>query len=97
MYKSILKRLLDFTAALLGLLVLSPLLLIVIIALFIANNGKPFFLQERPGKDERIFKVIKFKSMNDKRDADGNLLPDAERLTKMGKFLRKTEITLPFR
>ena len=92
MYASLFKRPLDFTAALLGLLVLSPLFLIVTIALAFANKGKPFFFQERPGKDEKIFRVIKFKSMNDKRDSDGKLLPDVDRLTKMGKFIRKTSL-----
>ncbi len=92
MYRKYIKRTLDFTAALLGLLILSPLFLIVTIALAIANSGKPFFFQERPGKDEKIFRVIKFKSMNDRRDAAGNLLSDAERLTKTGKFVRKTSL-----
>ncbi|MBW7840824.1 MAG: sugar transferase, partial [Chitinophagaceae bacterium] len=80
MYQSFFKRLIDFTAALLGLLILSPLFAVVTVALYIANSGKPFFFQERPGRNERIFRVIKFKSMNDRRDAAGNLLPDAERL-----------------
>lgn len=92
MYKNYLKRVLDFLAAFFGLLILSPIFIIVTIALFIANQGKPFFFQERPGKDERIFKIIKFKSMNDKKDKDGNLLPDAERLTKVGSFVRKTSL-----
>lgn len=92
MYKIYLKRPFDFLAALFGLLILSPIFIIVTIALFFANQGKPFFFQERPGKDERIFKIIKFKSMNDKKDKDGNLLPDAERLTKVGSFVRKTSL-----
>src|SRR5690554_715567 len=92
MYKNYLKRIIDFLAAFFGLLLLSPIFIVVTIGLFIANNGKPFFFQERPGKDERIFKIIKFKTMNDKKDAQGNLLPDAERLTKMGAFVRKTSL-----
>lgn len=92
MYKHFFKRLLDFCAAFFGLLVLSPLFLIVMLGLAIANNGRPFFFQKRPGKDEKIFKVIKFKSMNDKTDARGELLPDAERLTSIGQFVRKTSL-----
>ena len=92
MYKSYLKRLFDFLAALLGLLVLSPLFILASIALFLANQGKPFFLQKRPGKNGRIFTIIKFKTMNDKKDAQGNLLSDAERLTPVGAFVRKTSL-----
>src|SRR5690606_14788569 len=92
MYKNYLKRLFDFLAALIGLLLLSPIFIIVMIGLFFANGGKPFFLQERPGKNQRIFKIIKFKTMNDKKDAQGNLLPDADRLTKIGSFVRKTSL-----
>jgi undecaprenyl phosphate N,N'-diacetylbacillosamine 1-phosphate transferase len=92
MYKNGLKRLLDFILALIGLLVLSPVIIFVTIALFFANNGKPFFFQKRPGKNERIFSIIKFKSMNDRKDADGNLLPDRKRLTKVGSFVRKTSL-----
>lgn len=92
MYKNYLKRPFDFLAALFGLIILSPIFILVTIALTIANQGKPFFFQERPGLNEKIFKIIKFKSMNDKKDADGNLLPDAERLTKVGSFVRKTSL-----
>lgn len=92
MYASFFKPLLDFMAALLGLLLLSPIFILVTIALIFANQGKPFFYQSRPGKNERIFKIIKFKTMNDRRDAKGNLLPDAERLTKMGQFVRKNSL-----
>ncbi len=92
MYKAYFKRILDFSIALLGLLILSPLLLFVIIGLTIANNGKPFFFQLRPGKDGKIFKIVKFKTMNDKKDNKGNLLPDAKRLTKIGSFVRKTSL-----
>src|SRR5690606_34358869 len=92
MYKTYFKRLFDFLAAFFGLLILSPIFILVTIALYFANQGKPFFFQARPGKDERIFKIIKFKSMNDKTDANGNLLPDVERLTPMGAFVRKTSL-----
>ncbi len=92
MYKSFFKRLIDFTAALLGLLVLSPVFLLITAALTIANRGKPFFIQERPGKGERIFKIIKFKTMNDRKDSKGELLPDSKRLTKVGSFIRKTSL-----
>ena len=92
MYKSFFKRLFDFLAAFFGLLVLSPLFIVVMIGLYVANQGKPFFFQARPGLNERIFKIIKFKTMNDKKDAQGNLLPDADRLTKIGAFVRKTSL-----
>lgn len=92
MYLNFFKRLIDFLAAFFGLLLLSPIFIVVMIALFVANQGKPFFFQERPGKHARIFKIIKFKSMNDKKDKEGNLLPDAERLTKVGSFVRKTSL-----
>lgn len=92
MYKNILKPIFDFLAAFLGLLVLSPIFLIVTLGLAIANNGKPFFFQLRPGKNEKIFKIIKFKSMNDKKDPNGDLLPDAERMTRIGSFVRKTSL-----
>jgi undecaprenyl phosphate N,N'-diacetylbacillosamine 1-phosphate transferase len=92
MYKNFFKPTLDFLVALIGLLVLSPIFLFVMIALTIANNGKPFFFQKRPGKNEKIFSIIKFKTMNDKKDAEGNLLSDAERLTPIGAFVRKTSL-----
>lgn len=92
LYRTFLKRLIDFTVALLALLVLSPVFVVVTICLFIANNGKPFFVQPRPGKKEIIFRIIKFKTMNDKRDAEGHLLPDGQRLTTVGKFVRKTSL-----
>lgn len=93
MYRSFFKRFLDFWIALIALICLSPLLFLVIIWLYFANKGAGvFFTQERPGKDARIFKVIKFKTMTDERDFDGNLLPDAQRLTKVGKFVRSTSI-----
>ena len=93
MYKHFFKRFLDFWISLVVLIYISPILLVVTIWLHFANKGAGvFFLQERPGKDARIFKVIKFKTMTDERDADGNLLPDAARLTKVGKFVRSTSI-----
>ena len=93
MYKKFFKRFLDVVISLVALIVISPILLLVIIWLHFANKGAgAFFLQERPGKDAKIFKVIKFKTMTDERDADGNLLPDAQRLTKVGKFVRSTSI-----
>ena len=92
MYKYFFKRILDFFAALIGFILLSPVFIIVMIGLFFANNGKPFFFQTRPGKNERLFKIIKFKTMNDKKDTIGQLLPDSERLTKIGAFVRKTSL-----
>ena len=92
MYKNFFKPTLDFLVALIGLLVLLPIFLFVMIGLAIANNGKPFFFQKRPGKNEKIFSIIKFKTMNDKKDAEGNLLSDAERLTPIGAFVRKTSL-----
>ncbi|OJX49484.1 MAG: sugar transferase [Flavobacterium sp. 38-13] len=92
MYKSFFKRVIDFMAALVGLLILSPIFILVTIGLFFANQGKPFFFQVRPGKGEKEFKIVKFKTMNDKKDKNGNLLPDAKRLTKIGSFVRKTSM-----
>ena len=92
MYKNYFKRLFDFTAALVGLLLLSPLFILVTIGLLFANQGQPFFFQTRPGKNEKLFRIVKFKTMNDKRDSDGNLLSDAERLTRIGRFVRKTSL-----
>lgn len=93
MYKYGIKRFFDFVIALLGLVVLSPLLFVVTIWLHFANKGAGvLFTQERPGKDERIFKLYKFKSMTDERDSEGNLLPDGERLTPVGRFIRKTSL-----
>ena len=92
-YQNYIKRVLDFVFALLLLILLSPLLLVVTIWLYFANKGAgAFFTQERPGKDEKIFKLYKFKSMTDERDADGNLLPDADRITRAGRFVRSTSI-----
>ena len=93
MYKHFFKRLIDFTIALVALSIIWPFLLIVTIWLHFANKGAgAFFFQERPGKDGKIFKVIKFKTMTDERDAEGNLLPDEARLTKVGTFVRSTSI-----
>ena len=93
MYKHFFKRLLDFWISLIVLIIISPILLLVTIWLHFANKGAgALFYQERPGKDGRIFKVIKFKTMTDERDADGNLLPDEVRLTKVGRFVRSTSI-----
>ena len=92
MYKTTIKPNLDFFAALFGLILLSPIFVIVTLLLATANNGKPFFFQTRPGENERLFSIIKFKTMNDKKDKNGKLLPDAERLTAVGKFVRKTSL-----
>ena len=92
MYKHFFKRFFDFFIALIGLLVLLPIFIIVTIGLYFANQRKPFFFQARPGKDERIFNIIKFKTMNDKKDPNGNFLSDAERLTPIGSFVRKTSL-----
>ena len=93
MYSNFFKRLIDFTLSLIGLIFISPIFIFVWIWLTIANRGAgAFFFQERPGKDEKIFRVIKFKTMNDRKDASGNLLPDAQRLTKVGKFVRSTSL-----
>lgn len=93
MYRHFFKRLFDFVIALIGFIIISPLFLLLWIWLSIANKGAgAFFLQERPGKDEKIFKVIKFKTMNDRRDENGNLLPDSERLTKIGRFVRSLSL-----
>lgn len=93
MYKHFFKRFLDFCISLVALICISPILLIITIWLHFANKGAgAFFFQERPGKDAKIFKVIKFKTMTDERDADGKLLPDALRLTKVGKVVRSTSI-----
>lgn len=93
MYKNFFKRVLDLLISLFALIIISPILLVVTVWLHFANKGAgAFFFQERPGKDAKIFKVIKFKTMTDERDAEGNLLPDAQRLTKVGKFVRSTSI-----
>lgn len=92
MYKNFFKRLFDFSAALIGLVLISPVFLFVLLGLYFANKGKPFFFQLRPGKDEKLFHIIKFKTMTDEKDAEGNVLPDAQRLTALGSFVRKTSL-----
>ena len=92
MYRFFFKPAFDFIIATLALVFCSPLLLFVAIVLCYANNGNPLFFQLRPGKNGQLFKIIKFKTMNDKKDSEGNLLSDGERLTKIGKFVRKTSL-----
>ncbi|SOC80311.1 Sugar transferase involved in LPS biosynthesis (colanic, teichoic acid) [Salinimicrobium sediminis] len=92
MYRRYWKPLIDFLIAFTALIFLSPFLLFFIFLLALANGGNPFFLQRRPGKQGEIFRIIKFKTMTDARDAEGNLLPDSERLTAVGKFVRKTSV-----
>ena len=92
MYKLFIKLIIDFTIALFLLMVLSPIIVITIIGLCFANQGKPFFFQLRPGLNGKIFKIIKFKTMKDKKESEGNLLSDAKRLTKVGAFVRKTSL-----
>jgi len=92
MYKLYFKRLFDIFSAFLVLLICSPVFLILTGLLYFSNNGSPFFIQSRPGNNCRVFRLIKFKTMNDRRGADGFLLPDAQRLTAFGKFIRKTSL-----
>ena len=93
LYMSLVKRPIGFLGALAALILLSPVFLATIVLLFFANKGAGvFFTQDRPGKNEKIFKALKFKTMTDDRDAEGNLLPDADRLTPIGKFVRSTSI-----
>jgi lipopolysaccharide/colanic/teichoic acid biosynthesis glycosyltransferase len=92
MYKLIFKLWIDLIVALIGLLLLSPIFLLITIGLILINQGNPFFIQTRPGRNGKLFKIIKFKTMNDKKDSDGNLLSDKKRLTKIGKFVRKTSL-----
>ena len=92
MYKSLFKRIIDIILSFCMLTALSPIFLIVYVSLAIANGGKAFFVQKRPGKNEKIFEIIKFKSMNDKKDNNGELLPDADRITPVGSFVRKTSL-----
>ncbi len=88
-YQNIIKRVLDLSIAIVALIMLSPIFFIVFIALLISNNGKVFFFQTRPGKNEIPFDIIKFKSMNDNKDSNGNLLPYDQRVTQLGQFIRK--------
>lgn len=92
MYRKFIKPIFDILTAILALLVFSPIFLIVTLCLFFSNKGTPFFFQKRPGKKEKIFKIIKFKTMTDQKDSQGVLLPDAERLTSIGKIVRKTSL-----
>ena len=92
MYRNYLKRLMDFTLGVIGTIGAMPILIPTGILLAIANRGTPFFIQKRPGKNGKIFTIVKFKTMNDRKDAEGNLLPDHIRLTKIGKIVRKTSI-----
>jgi lipopolysaccharide/colanic/teichoic acid biosynthesis glycosyltransferase len=92
MYRNFFKRLFDIIISLTGFIVFIPFFIIITVLLIFLNDGKPFFVQNRPGKNEKIFKLLKFKTMTDKKDKDGQLLPDAERLTKIGKFIRKTSL-----
>ena len=92
MYRNCLKRVFDFVLSLTALIVLSPFLLIFTVLGAIKMKGNPFFTQERPGKDEKIFKLLKFRTMTEEKDQDGNYLPDEQRLTKYGKWLRSTSI-----
>jgi len=91
-YKNYLKRLFDLLISFFVFIITLPLLLVVIFSLFMANSGKVFFVQSRPGKDEKIFNIIKFKTMKENKDVDGNLLPDEKRLTTIGKLIRKLSI-----
>ena len=92
MYKTYIKGILDFSIAFVGFLIVLPVVLIITLVLVIINNGKPFFFQTRPGKNEKLFKIVKFKTMNDKKDENGQLLPDENRITFLGKMLRKTSL-----
>lgn len=92
MYRHFFKRILDFIAASIGFVLLLPVFIVVTVLLFFANQGKPFFIQPRPGKNCKVFSIIKFKTMNDKKDVNGKLLHDSERLTAIGKFVRKTSL-----
>lgn len=92
MYRIFIKRTLDIILSFAILALSSPLLIIIFVLLYIANKGQAFFIQRRPGKDSKIFEIIKFKSMNDNKDPYGKLLPDGERITKVGQFVRKTSL-----
>ena len=92
MYRNFFKRVFDFVLSLMALIILSPVFVVLILLGAIIMRGNPFFLQDRPGKDEKIFKLIKFRSMSNKKDKDGNLLPDKQRITRYGEFIRSTSI-----
>jgi len=92
LYRNFLKPFLDFIISLTAFIILSPLFILIILMLFIVNRGSPFFIQMRPGKNQKGFRLIKFKTMNDEKDVEGNILPDSERLTPVGKLIRKTSL-----
>jgi lipopolysaccharide/colanic/teichoic acid biosynthesis glycosyltransferase len=92
MYRVFFKRLIDFLLSLIMLIILSPIILIIYIFLFFANNGQVFFVQDRPGQDEKTIRIFKFKTMNENKDENGQLLPDANRLTSVGRFVRSTSM-----
>jgi len=92
MYKNIFKRVIDFIFAMVGILVLFPIFIVAFVALYFSNKGQPFFYQERPGRYGNVFKIIKFKTMTDQKDVNGNLLPDNLRITTFGKLVRKTSV-----
>jgi len=91
-YRHYFKRIIDLIAAGIMMIIFSPVFLLITICLFFANRRKPFFIQKRPGRDEKIFSILKFKTMNDKRDVHGKLLPDEKRITAIGRFIRKTSL-----
>ncbi len=92
MYKILFKRTFDLLLSIIGFILLLPVFIVLVLILFYSNKGKPFFFQPRPGKNEKIFRIIKFKTMTDEKDEKGNLLPDFERMTKIGNFVRKTSL-----
>lgn len=92
MYRSYFKRMIDFVLGFIGFVVLSPMFFVLVFRLYVANDGQPFFTQLRPGKHGKIFRLLKFKTMNDRRDGAGKPLPDKDRLTNIGKFLRSTSL-----
>ena len=92
MYLNFFKTVIDYFSAIAGLIILSPFFIVITVILVFLNKGSPFFLQNRPGRNNKIFKIIKFKTMNDKKDQDGKLLPMGERITPFGKFLRRTSL-----
>jgi len=92
MYQLFFKHIIDFIGAIALLVILSPIFIVVMIILWVSNNGTPFFVQTRPGKNEKRIEVLKFKTMNDKKDENNILLPDSERLTPIGSFIRKTSL-----
>jgi len=92
MYKRFFKRMIDFSASLCGIIFLSPIIGTIIVVLYVVNRGKVFFFQDRPGKNGKIFRIVKFKTMNDKKDCQGNLLPDVDRLTKAGRCIRSASL-----